>query len=104
MYLKTACLPTPSETEREEIEKIALEKEIDEYKSKLSTWPPKRKSRIINSVVAKQPVRVQLREPHADAYFDHTHHSITRMTFRAPPAIIDQYGLPKRRLLDCMIR
>ncbi len=26
------------------------------------------------------------------------------MTFKAPPAIVDQYGLPKRRPLDCMIR
>ena len=54
---------------------------------------------------ARQPVRVQLPEPHADSNFWHTHHSITRvMTFKGPPPIIDQYGLPKRRPLDCMIR
>lgn len=101
---KTASLPAPSEAEREEIEKSALEKEIDECKAKLSIWPPKRKSHVINSIEARQPVRVQLQGPHADADFDHTHHSITRLTFKAPPAIIDQYGLPKRRPLDCMIR
>ncbi|CAF2442374.1 unnamed protein product [Rotaria sp. Silwood2] len=101
--IEIACQPVPSETEREEIEKNALQKELDECKSKLSTWPPKRKSRVIDSMKARQPVRIQLQEPHADSYFDHTHHSIARMTFRAPPAIVDQYGLPKRQPLDCMI-
>jgi len=94
----------PSDADREEIEKKALERELDEFKSKLSTWPPKRKSRVVNLTEARQPVRIQLPEPHADSYFDHTHHSISRLTFKAPPAIVDEYGLPKRRLLDCMIR
>ncbi|CAF3451486.1 unnamed protein product [Rotaria sp. Silwood1] len=101
--IETACQPVPSETEREKIEKNALQKELEECKSKLSRWPPKRKSRVIDSMKARQPVRIQLQEPHADSYFDHTHHSITRMTFKAPPSIVDQYGLPKRRPLDCMI-
>jgi hypothetical protein len=94
----------PGEVEREAIETKAIEKEIAECKSKLSTWPPKRKSRDVNSMKPRQPVRVQLPEPHADSYFEHTHHSIIRMTFKAPPSIVDQYGLPKRRPLDCMIR
>jgi hypothetical protein len=97
-------LPTPSEAEREEIEKKAIEKQIEECKSKLSRWPPERKSRVINSIEARQPVRVQLEEPHAESYFEHTHHSIKRLTFNAPPTIVDQNGLPKRRPLDCMIR
>ncbi|CAF3279123.1 unnamed protein product [Rotaria socialis] len=98
-----ACQPFPSETEREAMEKNALQIELDMCKSKLSIWPPKRKSHVINPMKARQPVRVQLQEPHADSYFEHTHHSITRITFKAPPAIVDQYGLPKRKLLDCMI-
>lgn len=101
---KTACQSDPNETEREEIEKKSIQKELDELKIKLSTWPPKRKSRVINSMEVRQPVRIQLPEPHADSYFDHTHHSITRLTFKPPPAIVDEHGLPKRRSLDCMIR
>ena len=81
-----------------------MEKELDECKTKLSNWPPKRKSRVINSIEARQPIRVPIPEPHAEGYFDHTHHSITRVVFVAPPPIIDQFGLPKRRALDCMIR
>ncbi|UJR23954.1 hypothetical protein I4U23_026922 [Adineta vaga] len=101
--IEIACQPIPSEIEREEIEKKAIQKELDECKTKLSTWPPPQKSRRVNLNKVKQPVRIQLPEPHADGYFDHTHHSITRMSFKAPPALLDQYGLPKRRPLDCMI-
>ena len=72
-------------------------------KNKLSTWPPERKSRAINAVEPKQAVRIEIPEPQAQGYFEHTHHSVTRLTFHAPPAILDQYGLPKRRSLDCMI-
>ena len=90
--------------EREEIEKRAIEKEIEECKRKLSKWPPERKSRVISSIEARQPVRVHLEARHGDSFFEHTHHSIKRLTFKAPPAIVDQYGLPKRRPLDCMIR
>lgn len=97
-------MPAPSEAEREEIEKKAIEKEIEELQSKLSRWPPERKSHVINSIETRQPVRVQLKEPHADSYFEHTHYSVKRLTFKPPPAIVDQYGLPKRRPLDCMIR
>ncbi|CAF1651887.1 unnamed protein product, partial [Adineta ricciae] len=101
--IEIACQPVPSENQREEIEKQALAKQLDECKSKLSTWPPARKSRLVNLNQIRQPVRIQLPEPHADGYFDHTHHSITRLTFKAPPTLLDQYGLPKRRPLDCMI-
>ena len=96
--------PIPSQDEREKIEKEAIERELDDCRRRLSTWPPKRKSRAIQSVEGRQAVRVSLPEPHADAYFDHTHHTITRLDFKAPPTLIDQYGLPKRRPLDCMIR
>ncbi|CAF1121320.1 unnamed protein product [Adineta steineri] len=101
--IEFACQPMPSEAEREEIEKKALQKELDDCKSKLSTWPPMRKSRIVNLTKVRQPVRIQVLEPHADSYFDHTHHSISRVTFKAPPMLVDQYGLPKRRPIDCMI-
>ena len=58
----------------------------------------------MNSLEPRQPVRIDIPEPHAEGYFDHTHHSIERIDFKPPPPILDQYGLPKRRSLDCMIR
>ena len=81
-----------------------LNEKIEECKSKLQTWPPPRKSRAIDPMVNREPVRVKLDEPDAKLPFNHIHHSITRMDMKAPPALVDEYGLPKRRDIDCMIR
>jgi hypothetical protein len=81
-----------------------LKEKIEECKSKLGTWPPPRKLRTINSTTDRQPVRVTLTDPSATLAFTHIHHSITRMDMKAPPPLLDEYGLPKRQELDCMIR
>lgn len=101
---KIACQPRPTQAEREQIETNALKQQIEECKSKLQTWPPARKSRVKNFVEDRQPVRVQIDGPKANLRFTHIHHSITRMDMKAPTPLLDQYGLPKRADLDCMIR
>ena len=80
-----------------------IEKEINELKSKLSQWPPKRKIRPVNTMKKRQPVRVTIPEPRATAEFSHTHYTYTRLEREAPPSLDDR-GLPFRRRLDCMIR
>ena len=85
------------------MEKKVIEKELNELKSKLSQWPPIRKIRPINTMKKREPVRVEIPEPHATAEFSHTHYSYTRLTREAPPTLDDR-GLPLRRRLDCMIR
>lgn len=82
----------------------ALKEKIEECKSKLKTWPPSRKSRSVNLLTDRQPVRVKLEEPSAKLRFAHIHHTITRLDMTAPPALLDEYGLPKRKEIDCMIR
>jgi hypothetical protein len=82
----------------------ALKEQIEECKSKLQKWPPARKPRNPNPMADREPVRVPLEEPSAKLKFTHIHHSITRMELKAPPALLDEYGLPKRREIDCMIR
>ncbi|CAF3536488.1 unnamed protein product [Rotaria socialis] len=37
------------------------------------------------------------------AYEDFTHHAHTHLDLKAPPPMLDEYGLPKRREVDCMI-
>lgn len=85
------------------MEKKAIGKEINEIKMRLTQWPPKRKTRPINTMNKREPVRVNIPEPHATAEFSHTHYSYTRITRAAPPPLDDR-GLPVRRPLDCMIR
>ncbi|CAF4365950.1 unnamed protein product, partial [Adineta steineri] len=101
--VEIACQPRPSQAEREQTEMKILKEKIEECKSKLQTWPPSRKVRTINSTTDRQPVRVAIAEPNATLAFNHIHHSITRMDLKAPPPILDEYGLPKRVQLDCMI-
>ncbi|CAF1183320.1 unnamed protein product [Rotaria sp. Silwood1] len=101
--VEIACRPALSQAEREQAEMKVLKGKIEECKSKLRTWPPPRKSRTINLMADRQPIRVTLEEPSAKLNFTHIHHSITRMDMKAPSPILDEYGLPKRRELDCMI-
>ncbi|CAF3837158.1 unnamed protein product [Adineta steineri] len=101
--VEIACQPRPSQAEREQTEMKILKEKIEECKSKLQTWPPSRKVRTINSTTDRQPVRVAIAEPNATLAFNHIHHTITRMDLKAPPPILDEYGLPKRVQLDCMI-
>ncbi len=101
---KIACRPAPSEAEREQAEIMVTKEKIDECKSKLQKWPPPRKPRNTNPTTDREPVRVTLEEPSAKLAFTHIHHSITRMDMKAPPPLLDEYGLPKRRDIDCMIR
>jgi hypothetical protein len=101
---KIASRPVPSQAEREQAEMKILKEKIEECKSKLGKWPPPRKPHTINSTVDREPVRVTLQEPNAKLTFTHIHHSITRVDLKAPPALLDEYGLPKRRDIDCMIR
>jgi hypothetical protein len=82
----------------------AIGEKIEECKNQLKTWPPTRKSRTNKSTINREPVRVTLEEPSAKLAFNHIHHSITRMDMKAPPALLDEYGLPKRKEIDCMIR
>jgi hypothetical protein len=81
-----------------------LKAKIEEYKNKLKAWPPARKQRSNDSTKDRQPVRVAIPEPSAKLNFAHIHHSVTRMDIHAPPPLLDEYGLPKRRDIDCMIR
>ncbi|CAF4663729.1 unnamed protein product [Rotaria socialis] len=37
------------------------------------------------------------------AYEDFTHHAHTHLDLKAPPPMLDEYGLSKRREVDCMI-
>ncbi|CAF4220031.1 unnamed protein product, partial [Adineta steineri] len=101
--VEIACQPRPSQAEREQIEMKILKEKIEECKRKLQTWPPQHKVRTINSTTDRQPVRVAVAEPNSTLAFNHIHHSITRMDLKAPPPILDEYGLPKRVQLDCMI-
>lgn len=101
---KIACRPVPSQAEREQAEMKVIKEQIEECKSKLQTWPPTRKPRNINPTINREPVRVTLEEPSATLGFAHIHHSITRLGDSAPPVLLDEYGLPKRREIDCMIR
>ncbi|UJR15063.1 hypothetical protein I4U23_002034 [Adineta vaga] len=101
--VQLACQPRPNQAEREQKEMMALKQKIEECKKELQTWPPTRKERSNNPTVDRQPVRVELSEPSAKLAFHHIHHEITRMDIKAPPALIDEYGLPKRKEIDCMI-
>ena len=81
-----------------------LKEKIEECKNKLQTWPPPRKQRSNNPIIDRQPVRVKLPEPSAKLVFHHIHHQITRLDIKAPPPILDEFDLPKRRDIECMIR
>ena len=70
----------------------------------MKTWPPPRKERRVNPTVNREPVRVTLEPPSAKLRFAHIHHEITRLDLKAPTVLLDEYGLPKRREIDCMIR
>jgi hypothetical protein len=96
--------PIPSETEREQTEICLLKEKIEECKQKLQTWPPYRKIRTIDLIGNRQANRVQIDEPNAELQFTHIHHSISRMHRKAPISLVDEYGLPKRQEIDCMIR
>ena len=102
--MKIACRPAPSEAEREQTEMKITSEKIEECKSQLKTWPPPRKVRQVNPTVDREPVRITLEPPSAKLAFNHIHHSITRMDIKAPPALLDEYGLPTRKEIDCMIR
>ena len=81
-----------------------LKKKIEECKDKLRTWPPPRKSHALNPMANREPVRVTLEEQSAKFRFSHIHHSVSRMDIKAPVPILDEYGLPKRSEIVCMIR
>ena len=94
----------PSQNEREQAEMTMLKEKIDECQHQLPRWPPARKTRSSDPMSDRQPVRVQVKAPSAELNFTHIHHTITRMDRKAPPALFDEYGLPQRREIDCMIR
>ena len=97
--------PAPSQEERERVEMGALKLKIDECKRQLKTWPPPRRTRTAGNLLAdRKAVRVKLEEPSAKLRFVHIHHSITRMEIKPPLPLLDEYGFPKRRKIDCMIR
>ena len=97
--------PVPTTEERERIETKVLKEKIEECKKQLKTWPPLRRTRTPENPLAdRKAVRVKLEEPNAKLRFVHIHHSITRMEMKAPLTLLDEYGLPKRREIDCMIR
>ncbi|CAM4804269.1 unnamed protein product [Rotaria magnacalcarata] len=100
---EVACRPVPSQAEREKVEFKALKEKIEECKGKLQAWPPTRKPRTLNILTDRHPVRVTLDEPNAKLDFTHIHHTITRLDMKAPAPMLDEYGLPKRREVDCMI-
>jgi hypothetical protein len=99
-----ACQPVLSQAEREKAEIKALEEKIEECKGKLQAWPPARKLRTFNILTDRQAVRVALDEPTEKLGFTHIHHTINRIDIKAPAPMLDQYGLPKRREIDCMLR
>ncbi|CAM2713202.1 unnamed protein product [Rotaria socialis] len=101
--VEVACRPIPSQAEREKAEIKSLKEKIEECKGKLQAWPPTRKPRTLNILTDRQPVRVRLDEPNAKLCFTHIHHTLTRLDLKAPPPMLDEYGLPKRREVDCMI-
>ena len=88
-YVQSTFHPMPSAEQREQIEMKALKTQVQEYKAKLKTWPP---------------VRVELQKPKATHRFQHTHHAISRIDVTTPIPVLGEFGLPKRRFLDCMIR
>lgn len=102
--LQVACRPVPSQAEREQAEIQATKEKIEECKKQLQTWPPPHKERQVNQMADREPVRVAIEPPSAKLLFTHIHYSITRMDMKAPLALLDEYGLPKRREIECMIR
>ena len=101
---KIACQPVPSQGEREQAEIQITKQKIEECKSQLKIWPPARKPRNANPMANREPVRVTIEAPSAKLNFAHIHHEITRMDMKAPEPILDEYGFPKRREIECMIR
>lgn len=102
--IKVACRPVPTQAEREQAEMKVVKEQIEECKSKLQTWPPARKPRRIDPTADRETVRVTIEEPNAKLGFTHIHHEITRLDIKPPPPLLDEYGFPKRRDIDCMIR
>jgi hypothetical protein len=101
---KIACQPVPTQAEREQAEIEITKQKIEECKSQLKTWPPTRKPRNDNPMANREPVRITLEAPSAKLAFNHIHHTISRMDMKAPEPILDEYGFPKRREIECMIR
>ena len=101
---QVASQPMPSQTEREQTEMTMLREKVEECRHQLQKWPPVRKARPSDPMKDREPVRVQIKEPSAELGFTHIHHTITRMDRKAPPTLLDEYGLPQRREIDCMIR
>jgi hypothetical protein len=95
-----AARPTLSEREKALLD--SLRARVDECKAKLQPhWPPNKHER--KRVDERKPVKVKLAEPKADIEYTHIHYEVTRMSFAVPAPLFDNYGVPIRKLFDCMM-
>jgi hypothetical protein len=95
-----ALSPRPGLSEREKALVESLRTRVDECKAKLPHWPPKKHER---KRVERKPVKVKLDEPKADIDYTHIHYEVTRMSFAVPSPLFDNYGVPIRKIFDCMM-
>lgn len=98
--VKCALSPPPSDDNREKAQIEVLNKKIEECKTKLTSWPPKKREK---KPVVERPVKVVIDEPKSDLQLAHIHYTVTRMDFKPPQPLFDFYGVPLNPKFDCMI-
>ena len=82
--------PQASEEEREAKEIEALDKQLEDCKKKLTTWPPKPRPQITAEVT--KAVKELSVEGKKDLPLNYIHHEVTRMSFVPPKPLFDARG------------
>ncbi|EDO33105.1 predicted protein [Nematostella vectensis] len=99
----TALEGEKTEEEREKAEIQVLTKELEQYKSKLHSFPPPPRDKS-KEVWVPLPSPEQLRTNDTENLrFMQINYTITRMTFDPPKPLFDKYGLPIEQKFDIML-
>ena len=86
--------PHASEEEREAKEIQALDKQLEECKGKLPSWPPKpRPQETKVDKVESAMKNITVGEGKKDLPFNYIHHEVTRMSFVPPKPLFDARGM-----------
>ena len=84
--------PHASEEEREAKEIEALDKQLEDCKKKLPSWPPKPRPHDAKVDEAESAVKDLNVEAKKDLVFNYIHHEVTRMSFVPPKPLFDARG------------
>ena len=85
--------PHASEEEREAKEIEALDKQLEDSKKKLPTWPPKPRPQDTKVDNVESAVKKLTVEGKKDLPLNYIHHEVTRMSFVPPKPLFDARGM-----------